>query len=123
MTGKARRSHRRIIGVVAEDKREALLGRTDLGWWFERAVAWSLEIRVDSRSTWVSIVGLPMHLWSPTTFINLASLWGSLIREEDTTPEPSSFERARILIETNRLERIEEMMEVQWDGFVISVQV
>ncbi|KAK8632135.1 hypothetical protein V6N13_028912 [Hibiscus sabdariffa] len=65
-----------------------------------------------------------MHLWSSATFENLAGVWGSLVRVEDTTTEPQSFERARFLSETNRLEQIKEMVEVLTSNvLVIQVQV
>ncbi|KAL4308114.1 hypothetical protein GQ457_01G007440 [Hibiscus cannabinus] len=91
---------------------------------FARIVAWSPEVRLDSRSVWVSVVGLPIHLWSHETFANLASLWGKLIRVEVSTMEPQSFERARFFIESDKMDRIEEMVEVKTsEGLVVQVRV
>ncbi|KAK8583268.1 hypothetical protein V6N13_021975 [Hibiscus sabdariffa] len=51
-----------LLMFVTTEERQALLDRYDLDRWFARIVAWSLEVRLDSRSVWVSVVGLPIHL-------------------------------------------------------------
>ncbi|KAL4323623.1 hypothetical protein GQ457_11G028100 [Hibiscus cannabinus] len=113
-----------LLMFVTTEERQALLDRYDLDRWFARIVAWSPEVRLDSRSVWVSVVGLPIHLWSHETFANLASLWGKLIRVEGFTMEPQSFERARFLIESDKMDRIEEMVEVKTsEGLVVQVWV
>ncbi|KAL4378318.1 hypothetical protein GQ457_02G016770 [Hibiscus cannabinus] len=113
-----------LLMFVTTEERQALLDRYDLDRWFARIVAWSPEVRLDSRSVWVSVVGLLIHLWSHETFANLASLWGKLIRVEGSTMEPQSFERARFLIESDKMDRIEEMVEVKTsEGLVVQVRV
>ncbi|KAL4339851.1 hypothetical protein GQ457_08G017430 [Hibiscus cannabinus] len=95
------------------DDRQAVLDRPDLEKWFLKVVAWSPKVRIDRRWVWLSLVGLPMHLWSTATFTNIAHLWGQLVRLEDSTQEPTSFERARCLVETSRMAPIGEMVEVR----------
>ncbi|KAL4271658.1 hypothetical protein GQ457_13G012480 [Hibiscus cannabinus] len=113
-----------LLMFVTTEERQALLDRYDLDQWFARIVAWSPEVRLDSRSVWVSVVGLPIHLWSHETFANLASLCGKLIRVECSTMEPQSFERARFFIESDKMDRIEEMVEVKTsEGLVVQVRV
>ncbi|KAL4289881.1 hypothetical protein GQ457_14G000990 [Hibiscus cannabinus] len=113
-----------LLMFVTTEERQAFLDRYDLDRWFARVVAWSPEVRLDSRSVWVSVVGLPIHIWSHETFANLASLWGKLIRVEGSTMEPQSFERARFLIESDKMDRIEEMVEVKTsEGLVVQVWV
>ncbi|KAL4278235.1 hypothetical protein GQ457_03G021170 [Hibiscus cannabinus] len=113
-----------LLMFVTTEERQALLDRYDLDRWFARIVAWSPEVWLDSRSVWVSVVGLPIYLWSHETFANLASLWGKLIRVEGSTMEPQSFERARFLIESDKMDRIEEMVEVKTsEGLVVQVRV
>ncbi|KAL4348267.1 hypothetical protein GQ457_17G011890 [Hibiscus cannabinus] len=113
-----------LLMFVTTEERQTLLDRYDLDRWFARIVAWSPEVRLDNRSVWVSVVGLPIHLWSHETLANLASLWGKLIRVEGSTMEPQSFERARFLIESVKMDRIEEMVEVKTSkGLVVQVRV
>ncbi|KAK8571046.1 hypothetical protein V6N13_025604 [Hibiscus sabdariffa] len=73
----------RISGAVflmmfsnEEDQRK-VLERPDLDQWFEKVEAWKPELRIDSRSAWLSVVGLLMHLWSEESLHRIASLWGS----------------------------------------------
>ncbi|KAK8594191.1 hypothetical protein V6N13_126000 [Hibiscus sabdariffa] len=94
------------------EDRKVLLDRTDLDQWFVRVTGWKPELRLDSRCVWLSVVGLPMHRWSSETFGNITSLWGQLVRIEDNTTKPHSFERARFLLETSWMERIEETVEI-----------
>ncbi|KAK8689957.1 hypothetical protein V6N13_088663 [Hibiscus sabdariffa] len=58
------------------------------------------------------------------TFRNIAQVWGSLIRVEDPTAEPQSFERARFLIETPCVDRIEETLKLFWgeESYRIRIQ-
>ncbi|KAK8595422.1 hypothetical protein V6N13_016791 [Hibiscus sabdariffa] len=74
-----------LLLFATGDERKALLDRTDLDRWFVRT----------------------------ETFSNLVGLWGRLVRVENTTMEPQSFERARLLIESNVMDRIEETVEVK----------
>ncbi|KAK8628498.1 hypothetical protein V6N13_009086 [Hibiscus sabdariffa] len=57
-----------LLMFVTTEERQALLDRYDLDRWFARIVAWSPEVRLDSRSVCVSVVGLPIHLWPHETF-------------------------------------------------------
>ncbi|KAK8694492.1 hypothetical protein V6N13_072042 [Hibiscus sabdariffa] len=88
----------RIAGAVVllmftnEDERHAMLERSDLKKWFAEVEAWRPEITITNRSAWLSVVGLPMHLWLEESFNRIAQFWGRLIRVEDATLEPQSFE-------------------------------
>ncbi|KAL4352061.1 hypothetical protein GQ457_06G011250 [Hibiscus cannabinus] len=104
-----------LMFETVED-RQAVLDRPDLEKWFLKVVEWSAKVRIDRRWVWLSLVGLPMHLWSTATFTNIAHLWGQLMRLEDSTQEPTSFERARCLVETSMMAHIGEMVEVRGGG-------
>ncbi|KAK8571376.1 hypothetical protein V6N13_103502 [Hibiscus sabdariffa] len=60
------------------EERQAVLDRSDFNSWFTKVVAWSPDIIISSRSVWISLVGVPVSLWSSDTFENIARLWGSL---------------------------------------------
>ncbi|KAK8603852.1 hypothetical protein V6N13_096321 [Hibiscus sabdariffa] len=107
VNGGHRSMFRKVEWVVDEAKREvlktsaiawyrqAVLARPNLTQWFTKVEVWTSEVHVGSRSAWLSMVGIPMHLWSEETFCRIAQLWGKLIRVEDATAEPQSFKRAR----------------------------
>ncbi|KAK8595396.1 hypothetical protein V6N13_016769 [Hibiscus sabdariffa] len=77
-----------VLMFSSSDERRVFLERTDLDQWFARVTVWNPDVWLDSRSVWISVVGLPMHLWSSETFANIAGLWGRLVRVNDNTVEP-----------------------------------
>ncbi|KAK8635991.1 hypothetical protein V6N13_004702 [Hibiscus sabdariffa] len=102
-----------------EEDRRAVLDRSDLDHWFVKVEVWTPEVQVRSPSVWLSVVGLPMHLWSEESFHHIVQIWRNLIKVENATVEPQSFERAGFLIETSRLERVEKTVEIvmgDWSG-------
>ncbi|KAL4283907.1 hypothetical protein GQ457_16G022410 [Hibiscus cannabinus] len=96
-----------------EDMRD-LISRPAIKQWFTKIEGWKPGVQIGSRSVWLSVVGIPIHLWSEDTFCNIAQVWGSLIRVENATAEPQSFEHARFLIETSCVDRIEETLKFFW---------
>ncbi|KAK8708499.1 hypothetical protein V6N13_059538 [Hibiscus sabdariffa] len=108
-----------LLMFSEENERRAVLEISDLARWFVKVEAWNPEITIATRSAWLSVVGLPMHMWSEETFNRIAQLWGQLIRVEDVTLEPQCFKRACFLIKTDCLERVEETVELvleDWSG-------
>ncbi|KAL4353972.1 hypothetical protein GQ457_06G016940 [Hibiscus cannabinus] len=85
---------------------------------------WSATTKYVSRRAWLSISGLPIHLWSKGSFRNIFGLWGRFLRVDAATEESTSFESARILIEALTRGRIDEVVEVASSGtmFFIVVQ-
>ncbi|KAK8697846.1 hypothetical protein V6N13_113981 [Hibiscus sabdariffa] len=104
------------------EKGQEVLDRTDLDTWFDKVLAWSSDVAFDSRSSWVSLVGLMVQFWFTDTSTNIARLWGSFVHLDEHTADPRSFERAQILIETKDLERIEEIIEIDYNGVLFSVR-
>ncbi|KAK8637511.1 hypothetical protein V6N13_064930 [Hibiscus sabdariffa] len=96
-----------------EDMRD-MISRPAINLWFTKIEGWKPGVQIGSRSAWLSVVGIHIHLWSEGTFRSIAQVWGSLIRVEDATAEPQSFERARFLIETPCVDRIEETLKLFW---------
>ncbi|KAK9020582.1 hypothetical protein V6N11_010602 [Hibiscus sabdariffa] len=114
-----------LLSFSSVELRDVLLESTAV-WstWFGRLEAWSQTVAPDSRRAWISISGLPIHLWSEGTFCNITGLWGSYIRVDAATEEPSSFERARVLLETLFLGRIDEVVQftIQGSVYVVVIQ-
>jgi hypothetical protein len=57
-------------------------------WWnlmFKKVVKWSPQLVVDSRTVWVKVFGIPLHVWEETLFKKLGSLFGVFVDfDEDT---------------------------------------
>ncbi|KAK8590340.1 hypothetical protein V6N13_057233 [Hibiscus sabdariffa] len=112
-----------LLLFVTEEEHQSVLDRSDLDRWFVKVLPWSPDISFDSRSVWLSVLGVPMQFWSQDTFRNIAQLWGSLVRLDESTMDPKSFEQARLLIETKHWDRILETIEVDCDGRLVPVRV
>ncbi|KAL4378329.1 hypothetical protein GQ457_02G029540 [Hibiscus cannabinus] len=111
-----------MLFVMAEEH-QSMLDRSDLDRWFVKVLPWSPDIGFDSRSVWLSVLGVPMQFWSQDTFRNVAQLWGSLVRLDESMMDLKSFEQARLLIETKHWDRIMETIEVDCDGRLVPVRV
>ncbi|KAL4333280.1 hypothetical protein GQ457_07G008010 [Hibiscus cannabinus] len=112
-----------LLLFVTAEERQSMLDRSDLDKWFAKVLPWSPDIGFDSHSVWLSVLGVPMQFWSQDTFRNVAQLWGSLVRLDESTVDPKSFEQARLLIETKHWDRIMETIEVDCDGRLVPVRV
>ncbi|KAL4361103.1 hypothetical protein GQ457_04G021180 [Hibiscus cannabinus] len=112
-----------LLLFVTAEERQSMPDRLDLDRWFVKVLPWSPNIGFDSRSVWLSVLGVPMQFWSQDTFRNVAQLWGSLVRLDESTMDPKSFEQARLLIETKHWDRIMETIEVDCDGRLVPVRV
>nr|GEX55133.1 nucleotide-binding alpha-beta plait domain-containing protein [Tanacetum cinerariifolium] len=68
-----------IIGFKIEDtkaKFQPCLGATS---WFSQIIQASKEFVIDERITWVDIEGIPLKLWSESTFTRIAAKWGKML--------------------------------------------
>ncbi|KAK8612898.1 hypothetical protein V6N13_093002 [Hibiscus sabdariffa] len=91
--------------------------------WFDNVQEWSADLRFDSRFTWLSIDGIPIQAWSTTTFKNIAESWGSFLKLDSDTAEPQSFECGRVFIETKRMERINETIDLVVNSEIFPVLI
>ncbi|KAK9026766.1 hypothetical protein V6N11_039600 [Hibiscus sabdariffa] len=63
--------------------RQRLLSQDVLSTWFGHLEDWSASAEYTSRRAWLSISGLPIHLWSKGSFCNITGLWGRYLREAE----------------------------------------
>nr|GFB78130.1 nucleotide-binding alpha-beta plait domain-containing protein [Tanacetum cinerariifolium] len=61
---------------VTEAKFQSCLGATS---WFSQIIQASKEFVIDERITWVDIEGIPLKLWSESTFNRIAAKWGKML--------------------------------------------
>ncbi|KAL4353219.1 hypothetical protein GQ457_06G009120 [Hibiscus cannabinus] len=146
VTGKGRNGlHKSFTGVVAEDKLE-VLDSCAVAWCKEglrgRALVEELRRAEICGCSVMRISGAMVLLMFVTTEERQALLdrydldrwfarivawspkWGKLIRVEGSTMEPQSFERAMFFIKSDKMDRIEEMVEVKTsEGLVVQVRV
>nr|GEX20702.1 nucleotide-binding alpha-beta plait domain-containing protein [Tanacetum cinerariifolium] len=68
-----------MIGFKTKDtkaKFQSCLGATS---WFSQIIQASKEFVIDERITWVDIEGIPLKLWSKSTFNRIAAKWGKML--------------------------------------------
>ncbi|KAK8663943.1 hypothetical protein V6N13_083748 [Hibiscus sabdariffa] len=83
--------------------------------------AWPPKFLIDSCPVWLSIC---MHAWFMDSFVHVAMIWNEFVRIDLATKESSSFGIYRVLIETKKFERINEVLDfvVVGKNFMIQVQ-
>ncbi|KAK8595442.1 hypothetical protein V6N13_016811 [Hibiscus sabdariffa] len=113
-----------LLMFTNEEDMRNMVSRPAINQWFTKIEGWKPGVQIGSRSAWLSVVGIPIHLWSEGTFCSIAQVWGPLIRVEDAAAEPQSFERTRFLIETSCDDRIEETLKLFWgeESYRIRIQ-
>nr|GFB19261.1 nucleotide-binding alpha-beta plait domain-containing protein [Tanacetum cinerariifolium] len=84
-----------MINFKTEDtkaKFQSCLGATS---WFSQIIQMSKELVIDERITWVDIEGIPLKLWSESTFNRIVAKWGKrfLVRAKETTGWIPDFDK------------------------------
>ncbi|KAK8503050.1 hypothetical protein V6N12_011311 [Hibiscus sabdariffa] len=57
-----------LLCFSSAEARGVMLENDDLLQWFSSVVPWSPEVGYETRRAWLSIRGLPIHVWSDKTF-------------------------------------------------------
>ncbi|KAK8635500.1 hypothetical protein V6N13_004234 [Hibiscus sabdariffa] len=105
-----------------ESRRNLLESRVLLQW-FDTIQEWSSDIKLDRRHVWLAVRGVPVQAWSKHTFKNIAEVWGSLVYIDKDTSATTSFEQGCILIETDVMNRIEDVVELVVNGRLYPLRV
>lgn len=93
--------------------------------WFTWVCPWSMEkeIQRPGRLLWLSIVGVPLHVWSRDTFTAIANVFGRVLEVEDWTEEKHQTYIGIVLILSNSEHSIRESICLSADGRSFTVSV
>jgi len=91
-----------------------------LDWWTPTIVASNREN--GSSSTWIRIVGLPLHLWSQTIFKSIGDFCGGWVETEEETQLRNHLKWARIRVEGDG-SRIPKEVTILNAGISFSMQL
>ncbi|XVF07730.1 hypothetical protein REPUB_Repub06bG0165000 [Reevesia pubescens] len=91
--------------------------------WFVELENWSVFSYAKYRTTWLTIFGLPLHIWNHATFHNIANIWGEIISFDSKTFNFQDFSRGAMLIMTNQLKKIDEVITLKGGGEMFPVRV
>ncbi|KAK9031673.1 hypothetical protein V6N11_055965 [Hibiscus sabdariffa] len=114
---------RMLMMFSSSDTRQNVLESGGLCKWFSKVANWEPGIEIGNKRAWLSVFEIPLHVWLRVTFENIALIWGTLIRSDDLTLEPNSFEQGHILIEIDQFECINELVVLQVQGLMSRVCV
>ncbi|KAK8549687.1 hypothetical protein V6N13_073467 [Hibiscus sabdariffa] len=70
-------------------------------------------MRCRQRATWLEFSGLPLHCWNAVTLKRLAELWGTLDALGVNSNHTRDCEKVTVLISTNQVQKIEEVVDVE----------
>ncbi|CAM8943857.1 unnamed protein product [Rhodiola kirilowii] len=85
---------------------------------FSSICRWKEEVPSRLRSVWLSIIGLPFKAWSEENLQKIVEPYGYFLKMELKDFQESGLERARVLVETKRMDRIFEVVEAEVGGKV-----
>nr|GEY69960.1 RNA-directed DNA polymerase, eukaryota [Tanacetum cinerariifolium] len=82
--------------------------------WFTKIHQASNSFFVDERVVWIDIEGVPLCAWTQNTFARIASIWGSLLYEEDV--KSPHFHHKRLCIKTSIQDTIFDSIKILVKG-------
>ncbi|KAH7846637.1 hypothetical protein Vadar_016320 [Vaccinium darrowii] len=91
--------------------------------WFSTVEAWNNQTIKASRCVWISCYGVPLKAWCSSTFIEIGKLWGAVISLDEMTENLFAFDKGRMLLLTDFLDCINEVVDVVINGATYPVKV
>ncbi|GKA27174.1 nucleotide-binding alpha-beta plait domain-containing protein [Tanacetum coccineum] len=102
--------------VLAKEK---LKDNVAVGYWFSQLQQASNDFLIDERIAWVDIEGVPLKVWSKSTFNRIASKWGDILHIDQ---EDEVFHSKRICVKMKIVENIFESFKIISKGSVFWVR-
>ncbi|GJR09739.1 RNA-directed DNA polymerase, eukaryota [Tanacetum coccineum] len=105
---------------LSKTSKENFMSHVGVNSWFIKILQGSSSFVVDERVTWIDIEGVPLCVWSHNTFSRIASIWGSLLYDEDEGS--SHFHRKRLCIKTTFHDIISDSFKIIVKGKVFWIR-
>ncbi|GAB2273910.1 hypothetical protein Dimus_008680, partial [Dionaea muscipula] len=115
-----------IMTFPTADLRDKMLAdeEEELRAWFKDIHAWTPSIKIGrNREVWLSCFGVPLELWSTSTFCEIASKWGEVLAVEIETAKSLSFYCGKVRILTECLDYINCSIKISCDGKLFPIRV
>ncbi|KAK8633331.1 hypothetical protein V6N13_014177 [Hibiscus sabdariffa] len=90
---------------------------------FSDVIHWSEKMSYSGRATWLEIRGLPLHCWNNVSLKKIVALWGSFEALGENDNHSLDCEKATVLISTNQMKWIEEVIEVEIGDKVFQIGI
>ncbi|GJW25846.1 RNA-directed DNA polymerase, eukaryota, reverse transcriptase zinc-binding domain protein [Tanacetum coccineum] len=98
-----------MIEFLSEVAKEKFKDNVAIGSWFSQLQQASNDFLIDERVAWVDIEGVPLKVWSKSTFSRIASKWGDILHIDQ---EDEVFHSKRICVKTKIVENIYESFKI-----------
>ncbi|GKA77784.1 RNA-directed DNA polymerase, eukaryota [Tanacetum coccineum] len=100
--------------------KEKFLQHVGVASWFNSLSNAQPDFVSKERIVWVDIEGVPLHLWSHSTFTKIGSKWGELLELEESKDD--IFARKRLCIKTKQEDNILEKFKIIHCGKVFVIR-
>ncbi|GJV59541.1 cytochrome P450 [Tanacetum coccineum] len=113
-----------LLIIFNDQKRaEKALANKTLKTHFKTLKPWSNNIRIQDRVTWLSISGLPPHLWSTNVFSSIAENWGRVLIPEECSSRQFNRSLRKVCVLTTQMNFIKEMVHAPIGSESIPIRV
>lgn len=106
-----------------EDLEKAVTESSPLWTFFDDVRRWSDEEDYTHRLAWLECHGLHPKCWSFENYKAIGEKWGKVVHIDHEKEGMVCLTFARILVQTNMQQRIDECIKVEWEGGVCEVWV
>ncbi|KAH7833300.1 hypothetical protein Vadar_004923 [Vaccinium darrowii] len=101
-----------IITFQNKDDRDQAMTNSIIRSWFSYFEPWNGDAASLSRLVWINCRGMPLNIWCHNSFKRIGEMWGEFIAQDVETIHGLSYEVGRLLIVTEKQERIDEWINI-----------
>ncbi|XP_058220218.1 uncharacterized protein LOC131330605 isoform X2 [Rhododendron vialii] len=105
-----------IITFQSKEDRQAALRNPKIQGWFKSFKPWNGEPSGKSRLVWLKCRGIPLNVWSLSSFKRIGEIWGDFITLDQETLKEESYGVGRMMIASEYLNRIDEWINITVRG-------
>ncbi|KAL7206344.1 hypothetical protein ACSBR2_019119 [Camellia fascicularis] len=92
--------------------------------WCDSVQEWGEGRYVEQeRCVWLCCFGIPINLWSVSTFRSIATQWGTMVQLEEDVNNPQSFQQGRVRVVTRCMKMINTTIQLECKGILYPVRV
>ncbi|KAK8558167.1 hypothetical protein V6N13_073840 [Hibiscus sabdariffa] len=100
----------------------------DLDWSYLKEIfsdikPWSETVSYSERETWLEVTGMPLYCWNDVSLKKIKDLWGTFEALGVNPNHTRDCEKATILISTNQVKKIEEVIEIEIGDKIFDVSI
>lgn len=105
-----------LITFPHEKMRDEVIKKSWLENWFEEIKPWNEDPAHIERFVWLECYGMPLNSWNVQSFKVLANKWGQYLKVDEDTLNGNSFVKAKVLIVTEMVKKIDDQVQVLVNG-------